>query len=471
MLTADEIKNIPLDQFRECIANALYQVKAHTLPAVCTKFGLASGDESEAFSSKRYYVINRLSGYTKEQLIQLATAVLHEYEDTDLADLLSEITTHAEHRVSEITRRALVALTDEIGQLFGDANLYDELRTIYPGLITQYRIDPHNPVTNPHLGDLIEIHYGPYGDWSNSKLLIKCHAHKCTQERFFKLLEKLLDPLVRQGKEQKWLVTEFDKLLCIDNFCIKEQGYISGHPVYAVRPSARGVAGKPKNLIFASINRKPDIYFTDSINNDIAIRNESDALIYDRPLNDQGLLWSELANWWKERNSKSETTNNKSSLYQRLLQSINKMASPGEYVLFCTYYHVFKNRLGNKLPALIPQVYLHYDPRTFKERNGLSVLSRERMDFLLLLEHNVRIVIEFDGKQHYAEGDTASPSKYADMVREDRQLWLRGYELYRFGGAEFPDTECANGKITIGGKSRHLVTHFFEELFKKHNLL
>jgi hypothetical protein len=38
------------------------------------------------------------------------------------------------------------------------------------------------------------------------------------------------------------------------------------------------------------------------------------------------------------------------------------------------------------------------------------------MDLLLLLPRGVRIVLEVDGKQHYAEGDTASPKLYSDMV-------------------------------------------------------
>ena len=37
------------------------------------------------------------------------------------------------------------------------------------------------------------------------------------------------------------------------------------------------------------------------------------------------------------------------------------------------------------------------------------MLERQRMDFLMLLDANVRIVIEVDGKKH-AEGDLASPS-------------------------------------------------------------
>jgi very-short-patch-repair endonuclease len=69
---------------------------------------------------------------------------------------------------------------------------------------------------------------------------------------------------------------------------------------------------------------------------------------------------------------------------------------------------------------------------------------RERLDFLLLLPRGVRIVLEVDGKQHYAEGDTASPRLYSEMVAEDRRLRLSGYEVYRFGGHELSVPGAAN---------------------------
>lgn len=56
---------------------------------------------------------------------------------------------------------------------------------------------------------------------------------------------------------------------------------------------------------------------------------------------------------------------------------------------------------------------LSYDhPFTKRERAKLHKgrrLNRERMDFLLMMPGNIRIVIEADGKQHYAKGDVAAP--------------------------------------------------------------
>jgi very-short-patch-repair endonuclease len=78
------------------------------------------------------------------------------------------------------------------------------------------------------------------------------------------------------------------------------------------------------------------------------------------------------------------------------------------------------------------------------------------MDFLLLLPSDVRIVIEIDGQQHYAEGDTASPRKYSEMVAADRALKLDGYHVYRFGGFELTQANA-----------EQLVSSFFVRLYAR----
>jgi very-short-patch-repair endonuclease len=66
------------------------------------------------------------------------------------------------------------------------------------------------------------------------------------------------------------------------------------------------------------------------------------------------------------------------------------------------------------------------------------------------------VVLEVDGKQHYANGDTASPTLYSEMVAEDRRLRLSGYEVYRFGGAEL----MKKGADTM-------VAEFFDQLAER----
>jgi very-short-patch-repair endonuclease len=84
-------------------------------------------------------------------------------------------------------------------------------------------------------------------------------------------------------------------------------------------------------------------------------------------------------------------------------------------------------------------------------------LNRQRMDFLLLLPHRRRVVVELDGVQHYADDQKrADPRRYGQMVAEDRALQLAGYEVYRFGGHELADRQLAAS----------LVDEFFSNLLE-----
>ena len=81
-----------------------------------------------------------------------------------------------------------------------------------------------------------------------------------------------------------------------------------------------------------------------------------------------------------------------------------------------TYYKVFKPKLGDRLPALIPQVYFHYDPKTLKELQGKRRIPRERMDFLILFSDRDLVVLEVDGSHDYSRKnskgeDIASPQE------------------------------------------------------------
>lgn len=225
-----------------------------------------------------------------------------------------------------------------------------------------------------------------------------------------------------------------------------------------LKVSKDGVHGGIKNLIFAADGPKPDLVLADALNNTIEIVKYADrCLVYNLPIAHTGLLWTDLVEWWaKLQNLPFPDKDTEYNLFHRLKSSL---ASPPEHLVFDTYFKAFHKRLGEGLPALVPQVYLHYDPKTLKNLDGHKRLPRQRMDFLLLFSNSERVVIEVDGKQHYADGDMASVKKYAEMVTEDRRLRLLGYEVYRFGGYELDKT---TGYRTI--------TSFFEQLFEKHRL-
>ncbi len=199
----------------------------------------------------------------------------------------------------------------------------------------------------------------------------------------------------------------------------------------------------------------------DAINNVLeVVKNGEHCLIYDRPLAEHGLSWRELVVWWSavEPTTPAEERASALALYERLLLSLG--GNGAEELVFKTYCKRFGTG-GFHLPALLPQVYLHYDPysqRRLAERPG--PLRRQRMDFLLLLPQRVRVVLEVDGIQHYASGRQADPKRYADMVSEDRSLRLAGYEVYRFGGQELLDKSAGT----------EMLERFFDSLFERHQV-
>ena len=83
------------------------------------------------------------------------------------------------------------------------------------------------------------------------------------------------------------------------------------------------------------------------------------------------------------------------------------------------------------------------------------------MDFLLLVPQGARIVIEVDGKSHYAnEQGWADTTRYSAMARADRELKLAGYHVFHFGAEELRNTESAE-----------FVRAFFEALFKEYRVI
>jgi very-short-patch-repair endonuclease len=220
-----------------------------------------------------------------------------------------------------------------------------------------------------------------------------------------------------------------------------------------------GVAGELRNLIFASTGPKPEIVLRDAVNNAIEITKGADTcLVFDDPIAETGLSWATLIEWWSRHSDFVTDTeiDPARSLWRRLIRSTG---SEPERLLFSTFGARYATSAD--IPALIPQVYLHYDPylRPDPAKRPGSVV-RQRMDFLLLLPNRRRVVIEIDGRHHYADAaGRADTAAYATMVAEDRRLRLTGYEVYRFGGHELQHDAVA----------RRTLNDFFDEILSNQN--
>jgi very-short-patch-repair endonuclease len=400
--------------------------------------------------SKSQRIDLALEGLTETQLAHLALKFASVRGDIGMDEAARKVLEAEEPPLTRITRR-------DIARVFGD-DLAGEADLL--GLVGRYFVlsDPFDGLfgasSGKSLRDQIDQHMvRNFGDWSVELLFGEIGAFDCSRARFAAVLQDAVHPLARSGDDQVQTVAALNKVLARDGYELAADGEESGHPIYAFRSIVRGVGGRPKNLIFASRGPKPEIGFADAINNDIVVLSgEESCLIYDRPIGANGLLWSDLVTWWSDQEPAADAA----SLGRRLQQSL---ASDAEKKVFASYFKAYRGTLGDALPALLPQVYLHYDPAVVKTLRHRLPLPRQRMDFLLLLPSRQRVVIEVDGKHHFSEGEKPSLKVYSEMVSADRELRLAGYEVYRFGANEL-----------VGDRAEALIVEFFDKLFRLHKV-
>lgn len=76
------------EKLRHIIADLIAQQKAHTVPGICAKYGMARGDQEEAFRSKYNYVKRRLDELSNEEVLKVAYKVRIDYTSSDITAVL-----------------------------------------------------------------------------------------------------------------------------------------------------------------------------------------------------------------------------------------------------------------------------------------------------------------------------------------------------------------------------------------------
>lgn len=423
-----------------------------TLPSICEKLGLpplgAEGSKGERINASFDALSNDRLPCVVERLFEMyppEASIRNKIQDLIWNDSTIEIPKKTRREVA----RALVNQHHYV-----DAKGFDHL-------IDSLWVLDNDPMavwggSNTSLRAAIEKHvYHNPEDWTPEYLFEQIGALEASDWRFARFLEGLASSSVRTDESaQRHFVQLVNTPLQACGIELRETDSKDGYPVFTIVSNRAPSMGRPKNLIFAS-PQKPDLRFRDAVNNDIEIVSNSDkVLIYDRPIGVDGLRWCDLQSWWSETTGTANDDVSKRKLYKRLRESLPDN-SPPQILLFEAFYKGFGKAIPS-LPALLPEVWLHWDPKTVKER-GRDALMRFRMDFLLLLPHGTRVVIEVDGKHHYATDDgRADCGRYAKMVEGDRDLQLSGYQVFRFGAAELK-----------GESSIQMVQMFFKSLFKR----
>lgn len=375
------------------------------------------------------------------------------------------------HKIIDETRRSTIDAILALGSMAGDKEYHEFAKIVCPSLSEE---------------DISEIarHMDRFNDWPESYLLDSIIDYlNLTDEQFMFFLEQYVNPNIhhwrwneeedrREHIHNAELVEIINRYIDHDGYKLVVKDTIGDKDFYECISTRVGVQGQVKNIIFAA-KYKPEIAFDDALNNDIRItRNENQCLVYNRSIPSSGVMWNELVEWYAAENNLTDDQNPEAAFITRLCDCLdisfkaNGAKSGPETWMLQAYYNL-KKELGIDLPALIPQVYLYYDPQTLKQR-GYKLFEHQKMDFLMILSHKDRIVIEIDGKQHYAEGTTASPKLYSEMVRAHRDMSLLGYDVYRFGGYEFMGADTDE---TVKNKVLENIKQFFIRLFYKYGIL
>jgi len=182
-----------------------------------------------------------------------------------------------------------------------------------------------------------------------------------------------------------------------------------------------------QTIVFAS-DGKPDLVLHDVPNSQLADAKGS-ALIWRTHITEKGLTVADMLQWWRSNRRADD------SLYRRFSECCQN--NDERAVLDFYYQTLVKMDVNSELPALLPQVWLTYDPLTREQRYGKPALDRQRLDFLMYLPGRRKVIIEVDGIYHISKGDgRACLETYSKGVAADRGLMAKGYTIYRFGANE-----------------------------------
>lgn len=435
--------------------------------------GLTEPD-TDGPAAKAQRVRSTLAGLSVEELRRVAEAVLTTGAlGAELRNQIQDVLWDGHGPVIwERTRRSLAAALD-IDDLVVDTARFEAMldrwwvlgtpnpfEHIFDESDTSTLASVFGPSSSAHmLRKQIQRHvFNNRGDWSAEKLFDELGAFDAVDRRFAGFLEDLVShQVVINEDNQRRLVAAMAPPLREAGLELRESGIDGGYPVFRLISTGAPTA-RPKNVIFGS-TRKPDLRISNTVDNEIEIVDHRDNLVYDDPIGLSGLRWQDLQAWWQRLHPDIDADTAKTTLYQRLRDCL-PIDSPPQRRFFELYHRINRHQIPF-LPALLPEVWLHWDHKAVQER-GVRALLGQRMDFLLLAPNHHRIILEVDGATHYTdERGQPSATRYARNSRFDRDTQLRGYSVYRFGAAELQNDQHATP----------MLTEFFQTMFAKHAII
>ncbi|WP_327389261.1 endonuclease domain-containing protein [Streptomyces microflavus] len=450
----------------ETVVQRYQMVRHEDIPALCETLGMPApppriDPQTQKDNSKHTRLRLSLQALCDEELPSvgqtvLATQPVNASQRNRLQDILWQNVTCAV--IPGRTRRELAAAYS----LEDHARHPDSFLSLLASL---WVLDDNGPggLSGPDRTLAAEIarHVIRFQDWDAERLFDELGCFTASHYRFGQFLEGLSSPTTLPDEPaQRRFVAMANEHLRPIGAQLEEVGEEEGYPLFELVAAGQADSRRPRQVVFAT-RRKPDIRISSVLDGDLEVLDQAerddDVLVYDRVVGNEGLRWRDLMDWWQAKRGINDAVQAKQALLQRMSASVPREAT-GQDNLGNLYYDLYGHDLDDR-PALLPEVWLHWDHQTISQRRGRAQHSI-RMDFLMLLPGRQRIVIEVDGSQHYTDnrGRTPSPPRYAATMASDRDLKFLGYHVYRFGHEELKDLETA----------RPIVADFFARLLGTH---
>jgi AbiJ-like protein len=203
------------------------------------------------------------------------------------------------------------------------------------------------------------------GDWMTVEFFKAIGVLNGGDRRFALFLEGLLSGSVNPREaRQREMAAAISPILARAGLKITESGSSDGYPAFTI--VAAGNRPCPAQLIlFASRHGKPALRLRDVLDQSIEVLTGDDTVLaYDVPVSDRGLTWRDVESWWSHRKGIS-ADRAKLELWRRLV-TVCADVSPAQHALLVTYYDYAKDH--DPLFALLPEVWLHWDPVSRRQR-------------------------------------------------------------------------------------------------------
>lgn len=217
----------PVDELRRQIASVISEEKAHDVPGVCVRYGLANGTGEEAFNSKFRYVMKRLQSLNTGQVLGIGQALQSDCQDARLADALAVVEDFELPKISVLTRRRLLDVINRV-DVSGRLELLEFLEPAID-------LDAIPSTLNPSIREHIIRHCLRNDNWDNAELFRRLGFLECHQRQAFRLLERMVDPEVRDDEDQDRVVSQLNPLLMKDGYALQVVGTMSGSSLYRVQ--------------------------------------------------------------------------------------------------------------------------------------------------------------------------------------------------------------------------------------------